>query len=145
MKIIIVEDDYMQSSAIKSEILSKFSKIEVQVIDSELGFQSNFGEMLQNPPKIILMDVMLRWTKPSQNMTLPPENIREEGFYKAGFRCHSLLKKQLILKDIPVIFYTVLDKDDIQSELDNISGESMYIVKNKDVSPLIGKIGRLIR
>lgn len=104
----------MQSKALREEINSKFGQgTEVEVIDSELGFKKKIKDISLHPPTIILMDVMLRWTKPSPDIEVQPDYIKIEGFYKAGFRCQKLLMENDYTNKIHTCyFYTVLDKSE---------------------------------
>jgi hypothetical protein len=75
------------------------------------------------------MDVMLRWTYPSENMPDWPEDVEKEGFYTAGFRCEELLSSKDELKNIPLIFYTVLERADLKERYEFLPGSPSLLTK----------------
>lgn len=114
MYILIVEDDEPQFNLVKSglERIKGFSNAKIQRIATELDFQKKIDEIAQNKPDIIIMDVMLKWTYPSRDMPPSPGDMD-----RAGIRCEKLLSGNSRTKNIPVILYTVLSKDDLKDEL----------------------------
>jgi CheY-like chemotaxis protein len=116
MYILIVEDDEPQFNLVKSglERIRSFSKDRIERIATELDFQNKFDEIATNKPDVIIMDVMLRWTDPVRNMLPAPGDMD-----RAGIRCEKMLANNDKTRDIPVILYTVLSRDDLKDDLPN--------------------------
>ncbi len=146
MYILIVEDDPSQYEFIKTSVkeAKEFSNAEVRRIATELTFIENFEEIATEKPDIVIMDIMLRWTDPSPSMVLPPKEIEEKGFYRAGIRCIRMLKADDRTKHIPVIIYSVLTKEDLETEIGRFP-EVRYLFKDFDAKRIITAIHSLKR
>jgi len=140
MKILVVEDDYQQFETIQNELRTAFPRASIDCIDTELDFRSSIDKLSLSPPDIILMDIMLRWTNPSPKIEKPPPEIATEGYHRAGFRCRGLLDAQETTRRIPVVLYTVLGKEDIESELSRVPPNVVHIQKDTDLAPLVDQI-----
>lgn len=141
MRILLVEDDIIQSDLIREALGQEFPGGEVELIKTEHEFRSRLDAIAKRAPDIVIMDVMLRWTDPSPDQPPSPVDVREEGHYRAGFRCRKLLSERELTKDVPVILYTVLDHADISHELQDISmGEVQYLRKESSATPLLRSI-----
>jgi CheY-like chemotaxis protein len=116
MYILIVEDDEPQFNLVKSglERIRALSADRIERIATELEFQKKFDELAENKPDVIIMDVMLRWTNPMREMPPSPGDMD-----RAGIRCEKMLANNNKTKDIPVILYTVLSRDDLKDDLPN--------------------------
>src|SRR5258708_17771330 len=119
MYFLIVEDDKLQFSFIENGIRQgrHFSKSRVERIATEYEFIEKLENIATEKPDVILLDIMLRWTDPTPNMTLPPPDIAEEGFFRAGVRCEQRLAADPRTRDIPVIVYSILEKKDFEGEI----------------------------
>ena len=138
MRILLVEDDIIQSDLICDALGQEFHGGEVKLIKTEHEFRSWLDDITGRVPDIVIIDVMLRWTDPSPDQPPSPDDVREEGHYRAGFRCRKLLSEHVATKDVPVILYTVLDHADISHELQDISmGEVQYLRKESSAGPLL--------
>jgi CheY-like chemotaxis protein len=141
MRILLVEDDIIQSDFICDALEQEFPGGEVELIKTEQEFRSRLDNIAKRTPDVVIMDVMLRWTDPSPDQVPSPEDVREEGHYRAGFRCRKLLSERGQTKDVPVILYTVLDHADISHELQDISiGEVQYLRKESSAGPLLRSV-----
>jgi len=144
MKILIVEDDYLQADWIRANLEQAFSNLETGIdidqIGTELEFRARLADIPKEPPDVIIMDVMLRWTDPSPDMQLPPDDVQEKGFYRAGLRCARLLAKDKRTSDIPVILYTVLEHIDLKGDLQGLPERVIYLLKKSDPTELIQRI-----
>jgi hypothetical protein len=59
-----------------------------------------------------------------------PDDVEKEGFYTAGFRCEKLLSGNEKLKDVPLIFYTVLERADlVERQYKFVEGSRVYLQK----------------
>ena len=145
MRILLVEDDYHQSDAITRKLAERFSGLVVEKIKTELEFRERISRIISNLPDIILMDIMMRWTDPSPDVELAPEEIRAEGFFRAGLRCVKLLKSDPRADKLPIILYTILEGSDIELEQSKLPTNVHHIRKESDPSPLIAKIFEITR
>src|SRR5215210_5563790 len=103
MRILIVEDDYFQVALMIGELEEAFPGVKTEWIKTELDFNNQIDAIAADPPAAVIVDIMLRWTDPVPNISLPPATEAAEGFYKAGFRCEKKLAERETTKDIPVI------------------------------------------
>lgn len=119
MYILIVEDDRLQYNFIKNALGSAeaFPQARLERIVTESEFQKKFEAIATDKPDVIIMDIMLRWTDPAPDMELPPPDIATQGFFRAGVRCEKMLAEDERTKDIPVIIYSVLEKEDLEGEI----------------------------
>src|ERR1051325_11491658 len=142
MRIILVEDDYWQSDWISLHLKTNF-KVSPEQVFTEYDFHKQFESYMQKPPDAVIMDVMLPWTEAAEDMEPRPPKVKEEGAYRAGLRCRELLAGNERTKNIPVIFYTVLDKNDLESELQDLPENAVFLLKDSDAEPLIKEIRRI--
>ena len=111
MKLLIVEDDYIQAKYIEENLMELLNNATIKRISTESQFYDFLEIMNEDKPDVILLDIMLRWTNPSPTMPEMPENVKEEGFHWAGIRCENKLRKMGVGKTIPVIIYSVIEKN----------------------------------
>ena len=146
MYILVVEDDPLQGELI-CEFLhaaSAFPNAEIRRICTEKEFISKFEDIATNKPNVIVLDIMLRWDDPSPEFTLPPEEIAEEGFYRAGLRCEKLLARDERTNNIPVILYTILGNGDLSEELPK-RPQVIYLAKDFEPKEIIRQIANMCR
>jgi CheY-like chemotaxis protein len=148
VKILIVEDDPLQVDLIFPSLVKAFHRGEIKNISTEHEFRARLDEISNDPPDVVVMDVMLRWTDPAPDMPVWPDDVRLEGHYLAGIRCSRLLAENNITRHIPVILYTVLTEKDLEHHLGRSRDPQStvcFLQKNGDAEPLIQKIRELIR
>lgn len=143
MKIVIVEDDPLQMEWVDGEIKKSFPNSVIERINTEYEFESRLSDFVKNPPNIFVIDMLLRWTNPSRNMPPQPEEVEKDGFFRAGLRCAQKLVKRDNTKNVPIIIYTVLEKDDIALDLKKIQS-ARYLRKDGGAEKLIKEIRYLI-
>ena len=144
MKIVLLEDDYLQSDLIISEIQASLKNVRITLIDTEFSFLSSFSDFEKDLPDVFLLDIMIRWADTSPNIPPAPQEVKEEGFFTAGFRCQRTLTQNSKLKDIPIIFYSVLDKIDLEDKLKNMPKTVSHVSKEKDISYLVDHMKRIL-
>jgi CheY-like chemotaxis protein len=112
MNIYLVEDDPLQVDWVREILTNEFGgSLEIGVINSETQFLEKFDEIATKQPACIIVDVMLPWTEAKMNQSGRPKDIGT--FQDAGLRCVAKLSGDGRTKAIPVLLYTVLDKNDI--------------------------------
>lgn len=141
--IVLVEDDYEHANRIRTSLEFAFPAAEVKRISTELEFRLKLDDLAVDRPDVIILDVMLRWTDPRRDLQKPPEDVEEGGFYRAGVRCANLLLKREETKDIPIIFYTILEHDDLSDDLNYIRKKNVFHLQ-KDSESLATEILRLL-
>jgi len=128
-RVLLLEDDPSTCESLKDAILSKLSDLrpEVEVIETESEFVQNWlpevSKGARQPPHVIVIDVMLRWTDPSPNQPPRPPEVIKGGFSRAGLRCHELIRKNRALSQTRVILFTSLTPTD----LDAIGGKPVGV------------------
>jgi len=143
MSILLVEDDYLQADAVLPVLRKEFPDIRVDIIKTEQEFRQRLEEILAAPPDLVIMDVMIRWTKPSPKFDPPPSDVTEGGRFRAGLRCERLLAERN--PEIPVILYSVLGTDDFRKdELPNRPGV-LFLSKIPDPGPFVRAVGQLLK
>ncbi|MGB7207203.1 MAG: hypothetical protein WBD27_00950 [Pyrinomonadaceae bacterium] len=147
MYILIVEDDPDQFKFICDSLkdYNAFPKARIKPIASELEFRKRFEEIGKEKPDVIIMDIMLRWAdlgrKEDSPIEFPPKEIKEEGFYRAGIRCVEMLAMGKNTKDIPIILYSILDIEDLESDLKKFPRDRVkYIIKDFDAEKIVRAI-----
>src|SRR5262249_17444212 len=139
-----VEDDHNQVKWIKDGLQQSFPGVKIQVISTEFGFRQSLPEILNDPPDIIVLDVMLRWADPEPDLEPPPDQVKKEGFYRAGLRCAKLLREQPATEKLPVILYSVLEHSDIARDLEE-NPLVHHLRKDSDYDPLVRAIQEATR
>lgn len=139
MRILIVEDDEVQAGLIRAELKRVFGNDSVEVISTESEFHSKIDKIRGNPPDVVVMDIMLRWADPSEQIPPRPKDVIREDRFRAGFRCNKMLAEDDRTKGIPVILFTVLDARDIAVELSGLPANVVHLPKDL-MSPLVDLI-----
>jgi CheY-like chemotaxis protein len=150
MKILVVENDFLQYDWLEKSLEQTLPDAELDHIKTEQAFQQRFEELARKPPDIIIMDVMLQWTEANEELEALedesiPGNVQlalDEGPYRAGLRCEEMLAHDSRTKAIPVILYTILEHKDLEADfLEHDKLTHLHLRKDSVPEPLI----RLIR
>lgn len=136
MRILIVEDDYLQAEELAQKITEHFCKVDAEFVRTEHEFRERLNDLRRNPPDLFLLDVMLRWTDPIPKMVTPPPEVEVGGPFRAGLRCERLLRESPETRETPVVLYTVLEDEDLGSELEHLGNKTFYVSKDSDAQPL---------
>jgi CheY-like chemotaxis protein len=145
MKILVVEDDYLQSEWLVPMLQRAFPRARIEPVSTEKEFRDKLPEIVMNPPTVVVMDVMLRWSDPEPTMEPPPREVQEGGFYRAGLRCQQLLAAQESTRSVPILLYTVLDREDLNREFDHLPDNVHYVRKSDNPSPLLKLVRQSMR
>lgn len=145
MRIVVVEDDSVQAGLIREALHEEFPHAEFRQINTEFEFRSSLEELAADPPAAIVLDVMLRWADPAPDIPPRPVDVEREGFSRAGLRCGRLLAEDPKMKTVPVILYTVLDRNLVEHGPGALPRAARYLQKGSDLGPLVEDIRRAIR
>jgi DNA-binding response OmpR family regulator len=140
MYVLLIEDDHLQSEWLAGNLELAFGKVRFERIPTEQEFYSRIPELISDPPDIIIIDVMLRWADPSRNMSPPPQKVKNGGYYRAGLRCQEELARLEETRNIPVVLYTVLERIDLEPQIDALEEKVTYLRKDSDSNALIDRI-----
>lgn len=143
VNILLVEDDYLQAQAIAKVLREHFPELIEQHISTEQEFCRELSHIRGNPPDVIIIDVMLRWTNPSPNMPAMPQEVIQGGYHTAGLRCERRLRELPETGNTPVILLTVLAEVDLTAELKHIDSKvTVFLEKDSDYGPLVDVIAQ---
>lgn len=135
MRILLLEDQPLEQRSIADSLERAFPSVVLECLRTEYEFRSRLEAITKDPPDIFIVDMMLPWTSVSEDMAMPPEEVKTEGYYRAGLRCQRLLATQEQTKDKTVIFYTVLERHDL--DLEDRPPNVFHLRKESDHSALI--------
>jgi CheY-like chemotaxis protein len=142
--IVLLEDDHLQEDLLKDRLHRAFPAARIETLVTEQEFRERLVDFPGDRPDVIIMDVMLRWAFPSPIPTAPPPDVASGGYQRAGFRCAELLFRDAALRDIPVVYYTILEGGDLEPDTRRLSGSTIYVRKSKDHEYLARKLRDLL-
>ena len=127
-------------------LAKEFPSAHVEWLKTESSFRDSLEQLIANPPDLTIMDIMLRWADPAPEMPEAPEEVKKEGFYRAGIRCQDLLSSHRETADLPVLLYTLLESSDLGPELDDLKKRKnvTHLRKQSDLTPLFAQIHHAI-
>jgi CheY-like chemotaxis protein len=139
MLIILIEDDPVQADLMEKAMRQRLHA-ETFRIATESEFLARFEEIPKRSPAAIVIDVMLRWADPAEQMPSKPADYRQTGGYRrAGLRCRKKLTEDRRTRTIPAILYTVLAKDSLQTDI----ADSVYVQKGDGFDHLLDRLRSL--
>jgi CheY-like chemotaxis protein len=142
MYIIHVEDDHLQADWLHSNLITVFPNVKIEHIRTELDFYKRL-DSLEQLPDVFIIDVMLRWTDPGIDMQPPPDDVKVEGFYRAGLRCERKIAAHETARYVPVILYSALERNDLEPELKTVPENVIYLTKESTLENLFQEIRNL--
>jgi CheY-like chemotaxis protein len=134
--VLLVEDDPMQADLLIESLATQL-QVETDVISTELEFQSRFEEIAKDPPRVVVMDVMLRWADPQPETPPPP---RAQTFHRGGVRCLRMLQQDERTKSIPAIVFTILEERDLLQDMRDMAVTAEYIPKSIHGEAIVKRI-----
>jgi DNA-binding response OmpR family regulator len=140
MRIVSLEDDEPFWDLMKDALVDAFPGIELSWIRTESEFRERLEKFAAAPPDLFILDVMVKWADPAENMPLPTEDVREEKYYRAGLRCRKRLAQNSATSSVPVILFTVLEAADISK----LPQGAIFVGKSGDFRELITAISNLM-
>lgn len=139
-RIFLLEDDYLQSDWQIKVLRREFPNRLVELHETESEFVAALPGLVEYPPAVFILDVMLRWDNPGQNIP-KPDDVRQEGFYRAGLRCMKLIRETPELAHIPIVLYTMLEEMDLRGM---VPKDVHHISKSSDTSKLLETLRTLL-
>lgn len=142
MKILLVEDNYLQGQWLTEE-LRRFFRTDPLWLKDESKFRAGLGEIEAMSPDVAVIDVMLKWADPDRDA--PPVPAHPWDKHRAGLRCQEILAAGEKTKKIPIILYTVLSEADLRTKVPELPSDVSYLQKDSDPMPLIQRIQEVVR
>src|SRR5262249_43672003 len=135
--LVVVEDDHLQEGPLQDYLKEAFPAARVEVIPTERAFRERLEALRAHPPDLVGRDVMLRWDSPSRSAPAPPAEVVAGGYQRAGLRCAELIAADPGLAATPVVFWTILERSDIERDGHRLPANSRYLRKSTDLDLLI--------
>jgi|ERR1017187_768435 CheY-like chemotaxis protein len=127
MLILLIEDDPVQAALMEKAIRERLGA-ETFRIATESDFLARLDEIARRAPGAIVIDVMLRWADPAEQMPPTPVDYKKMGGYRrAGLRCQKKLMEGPRTRAIPAILYTVLPRESL-----HLGGTDLAYVQKGD-------------
>ncbi len=144
--IVLVEDGPDWIAAALEALKASFAGIEVSCIYSESEFVNRLDEFRKLPPKLFVLDVMLPWSEPSPDMPDAPEDVKANGFWRAGVRCQRRLTQTAELNRIPAVFWTIISRRDMERQFEGLQlpPDTFYVSKDGGVGELVARVREII-
>jgi CheY-like chemotaxis protein len=146
MHILIVEDDPSQSDFIQQSLRQEIvTPLQIDLVETESGFLEWLEAGPTSIPDIIIMDIMLRWAdpKPKGKRKQPPKEVLEGNFYRAGIRCGMKLGEKEQTRKIPLILYSVINKNHLRYDLKKFP-KARYLLKDFDAKKMVRAIHSML-
>jgi hypothetical protein len=142
---VVVEDDHLQEGPLADHLTGMFPDAFVETLTTEEQFRAHLPRMRAAVPDLVLMDVMLRWASPRPEMPIPPEDVVAGGYYRAGLRCARLMLGESGLQQVPVVLYTILERNDLERDGQTLPPNATYVGKNSEPDVLSRHIRARLR
>jgi CheY-like chemotaxis protein len=142
--IVVVEDDHLQEGPLQEQLEDAFPGARIATVVTEQEFRDMLAVFRADPPDIVIMDVMLRWAYPAPGAAAPPPDVVAGGYYRAGLRCAELLLADPALCGVPVVYYTILERSDLERDCGQVTANRTYVRKSADPEVLNRKVRELI-
>lgn len=126
MKILLVEDNHAYGDLLNEELKQAFGSAEW--LKSESDFRFAWTSILDKPPSIAIIDVMLKWDIPRREKR--PRAADAPDMYRAGIRCARMLKNDPRTHNVPIVLYSVVDREDLESDLAELHENVTYLPKS---------------
>ena len=143
MRIFLLEDDWSQSEWIENTLRARFPNATIIVKRTEQEFRNYLSKLDEPCPDVFLLDVMVPWTKSSEDMPTPPDDVRDDGSFRSGIRCLELLNAETRMAKSHKILYTILERSDLQSEVSRLEEKGinvLHVRKDDDATELFDRV-----
>jgi hypothetical protein len=141
VRVILLENEADQAERIRSS-LAVIRDVEVECISTEYQFTTKIEAFRAHPPALFILDVIVDWTEPGEDVDAPSIVLRD-GPFAAGVRCFERLAADAHTKIVPVVFYTGCRRSDLEGLI-----EAPFEFLSKDYGdhrPLVKMVDRLLR
>jgi CheY-like chemotaxis protein len=142
---VVVEDDHLQEEPLADHLRAVFSDAQVITISTEEEFRERLPALRAGVPDLVLMDVMLRWADPRPGIPEPPREVLSGGYYRAGQRCAQLMLDDPVLRAVPVVLFTILERSDLERDGQRLPANTSYIGKNVELDVLVRHVRYCLR
>ena len=142
---VVVEDDHLQEGPIADNLVGMFPDATVEGFATEEQFRAHLPRMRETVPDLVVMDVMLRWASPRPGLPAPPDDVVAGGYYRAGLRCARLMLGDERLRRVPVVLYTILERNDLERDGQTLPSNATYVGKNSEPEVLSRHIRSRLR
>ncbi len=142
MHFIVVEDDQTQAEEIIESLTAEFAGAKIELMKCESEFAGKIEEIVKAEPSVIIMDVMARWSVSRRLIEEPPDEIAQDGPYRAGLRCEKLYRRHGGRR--PVLLFTLLSSEDLEGELP-AEPKTVFLNKGADYTQLFRAIREIVR
>lgn len=143
--IVVVEDDHLQDGPLQDLLREQFPTARVEAVFTERDFRGRLAGYRDDPPDVVIMDVMMRWADPRPGDPPPPPEVLAGGYRRAGIRCVEQMAGEPALRTVPVIYYTILERTDLERDADVLTRNVVLVRKSNDRYPLTRKVRELLR
>jgi len=134
IRVLLVEDDHVQRSYVQQALADGLDAT-IEAKTCEWEFERDFDFLASDPPDVAILDIMLRWASPSKDRAAPPKGATP---YHAGLRCAKRLREDQRTRDVKVVLYSVLPKEDIPDV--ELPEDVIFIVKEPDCQNLVDAV-----
>lgn len=141
MRILLVEDDHLQSGPILERLTKEFPDALVTHLRTECDFRDEMPKLEMDPPDVAIVDVMLPWTRPRAAMVPMPPDVADGGYAEGGLRCARLLKSRPTTARVKIIIYSMLDPTDLKDKV--AASECVLLEKGAGLDTLIAALRQL--
>ncbi len=141
MKIIVVEDDFPELEFLTTHLSDQFPGVDIVTFETESAFSNAMSMIRENPPQVVIIDIMLRWTDLAQELV--PRDHFGEGYQRAGIRFQELLASFPETVGVPIIFYSVLERADVFLE-GRLPPNTLFSTKSGQLFDLTRKVRSLL-
>ena len=109
-KILFLEDDPDQAESIEELLGRAFPNKEIVTCATESELLETIGIIAVGDLYFAVLDAMVPWCFPSEDMPIPPKDVQSEGIRYAGKRCLGQIRRKYG-DDLPISIYSVLSTE----------------------------------
>lgn len=136
LRVLIIEDDPIYADMLQLTLKREFRDVETRLITSEKQFREDFQEIESYRPDLVFLDILLRWSN-ARLEAIRPSSAGSHGFYRSGLRCLRSMQESNELREIPVIIHSILTRDDLKDELNQLPVNVFFFDKNRTTLELL--------
>jgi CheY-like chemotaxis protein len=139
-RILLLEDDDFHRDLIEDRIRRRWrdTSFEYKSIANEKAFFQTFDQIVAAGFDLVIIDQMIPYTS-ADDESDDPQALALDAF-RGGARCYERLREDERTKAIPVVFYTILDRE-------RVPEQAVYVKKTGDaeMTELLGTVGSVLR